>query len=265
MVALGRVETELSSRYVVNSVVFDAPWNWLAAGWRDIVATPGLSLGYGAVFAAISIALAYGLTFVGWQSVVIALAGGFLIVGPLFAVGLYEISRRRAEGQPVNLGTVLGIGVKSPLQLGYIGLVLLFVFSAWLRFAFLLFAVFFGDAALPPAERFIPELLFTPHGLGLLISGTAVGAALALLAYAVSAVSVPLLLTQRADFLTAIFVSIQAVAKNPAPMLLWAGLIAAIMACGLALAFLGLIVAFPLVGHATWHAYKELVHVAPEE
>ncbi|MBU1211295.1 MAG: DUF2189 domain-containing protein, partial [Alphaproteobacteria bacterium] len=93
----------------MNSVVFDAPWNWFAAGWRDLVATPGLSLGYGAVFAAVSIVLAYGLTFVGWESVVIALAGGFLIVGPLFAVGLYEISRRRAEGEPVSLGTILGM------------------------------------------------------------------------------------------------------------------------------------------------------------
>jgi len=264
MVASGRVEREPYSRYVVNSVVFDAPWNWFAAGWRDLVATPGLSLGYGAVFAAVSIALAYGLTFVGWESVVIALAGGFLIVGPVFAVGLYEISRRRAEGEPVSLGTILGMRMASPLQLGYVGFVLLFIFSAWLRFAFLLFAVFFGDAALPPAERFVPELLFTPHGLGLLVTGTAVGAALALLAFAVSVVSIPLLMTHRADFLTAIFVSIQAVVKNPAPMLLWAGLIAVIMACGLALAFVGLIVAFPLAGHATWHAYRELVHVVPD-
>ncbi len=264
MVSLSRVEADPSSRFVVNSVVFDAPWAWLAAGWRDIVAAPALSLGYGAVFAAISIALAYGLTLVGWQSVVIALAGGFLILGPLFAVGLYEISRRRSEGKTANFDSIFGLSVHSPLQLVYMGFVLLFIFSAWLRFAFLLFAIFFGDAALPPAERFISELLFTPHGLGLLIFGTLVGAGLALLAYAVSVVSVPLLLSERVDFLTAISISIQTVVKYPAPMLLWAGLIAAIMACGLALAFLGLIVAFPLVGHATWHAYRELIHVVPE-
>lgn len=264
MVASSRTQSDASSRFVVNSVTFDAPWGWLAAGWRDIAATPSLSLGYGAVFAIISVALAYGLTFVGWESVVMALAGGFLILGPLFAVGLYEISRRRSEGEKVGADAVLGLKVPSPLQLAYLGFVLLFIFSAWLRFAFLLFAIYFGETALPPPERFIPELLFTSHGLGLLVTGTLVGAGLALLAYAVSVVSVPLLLNERVDFLTAIFVSIQSVVKNPAPMLLWAGLVAAIMACGIALAFVGLIVAFPLVGHATWHAYKELVHVVPQ-
>ncbi|MBU2580733.1 MAG: DUF2189 domain-containing protein [Alphaproteobacteria bacterium] len=264
MVAIGRGEAETASNYVVNSVVFDEPWNWLAAGWRDLVATPGLSLGYGAVFAAVSIALVDGLTFVGLQSVVLALAGGFLILGPLFAVGLYEISRRRAAGEPVTISSVLRVKTQSPLQLVYMGFVLLFIFSAWLRFAFLLFAVFFGDAVLPPAERFVPELLFTSHGLGLLITGTMVGAGLALLAYAVSVVSIPMLMTERVDFITAIFLSIQTVVKNPVPMMLWAALIAGIMACGIALAFVGLVVAFPLVGHATWHAYRDLVHVSPE-
>lgn len=264
MVAISRDETAPTSKYVVNKVAFDEPWNWLAAGWRDVFATPGLSLGYGAVFTAISFALADGLTFVGWQSVVIALAGGFLILGPLFAIGLYEISRRRTEGEPVAASAVVWVKAKSPLQLVYMGFVLLFIFSAWLRFAFLLFAVFFGDATLPPAERFLPELLFTPHGLGLLVTGSMVGAGLALLAYSVSVVSIPLLMTQKSDFITATFVSIQSVVKNPAPMLLWAALIAGIMACAIALLFLGLILAFPLVGHATWHAYRDLVSVEPD-
>ena len=171
-----------------------------------------------------------------------------MILGPLFAVGLYEISRRRAEGEAVGAN----LSARSPGQLAFMGFILLFIFSAWLRIAFLLFAVFFGSEVLPPAERFIPELLFTPHGLGL-----------ALLAYTVSVVSVPLLMEHRVDVFTAISVSIRAVLKNPNPMLLWAILIAAIMACGIATGFLGLIVAFPLVGHSTWHAYRELVHSVP--
>lgn len=264
MVAVSRDETAPSSKYVVNKIAFDEPWNWLAAGWRDVFATPGLSLGYGAVFTAISLALADSLTYVGWQSVVIALAGGFLILGPLLAVGLYEISRRRTEGETISASAIIWVRAKSPLQLIYMGFVLLFIFSAWLRFAFLLFAVFFGDATLPPAEQFLPELLFTPHGLGLLVTGSLVGAGLAFLAYSVSVLSVPLLMTEQADFITAIFVSIQAVVKNPAPMLLWAALIAGIMVCGIAVLFLGLVLAFPLVGHATWHAYRDLVSVEPD-
>jgi uncharacterized membrane protein len=265
MGAASQVESLDSESFVINSVVFDAPWSWLAAGWRDISATPVLSLGYGLIFALISMGLAYGLTQFGWQSVVIALAGGFLILGPLFAVGLYEISRRRSEGEVVAADTLVHPSLRSPGQLAFMGFILLFIFSAWLRIAFLLFAVFFGSEILPPVERFIPELLFTPHGLGLLIVGTATGAALGFIAYTVSVVSIPLLMEHRVDVYTAISVSIRAVAKNLNPMLLWAVLIAAIMGCGIATGFLGLIVAFPLVGHATWHAYRELVHSVPQK
>ena len=76
MVATRQVEQDNTESFVINSVVFDAPWNWLAAGWRDLTATPVLSLSYGAIFALVSIGLAYGMTQIGWQSVVIAMAGG---------------------------------------------------------------------------------------------------------------------------------------------------------------------------------------------
>jgi uncharacterized membrane protein len=260
MVATTQDEGIPFDRFVIAEVDFDAPWNWLAAGWRDIVATPGLSLGYGAVFAVISILLAYGLTAVGWESLVLALIGGFMILGPLFAVGLYEISRRRMEGEPIDISAVIATGASAPRRLAFMGFVLLFMFSIWLRIAFLLFAAFYGSEALPSVERFLPELLFTPHGLGLLIVGTAVGGGLALLVYMISVVSVPMLISYPVDVFTAIAVSFQSVVKNPKPMLLWAVLIAAIMACGIATAFIGLIVAFPLVGHATWHAFRDIVH-----
>lgn len=259
MVAQDNVDRNVSEVFTVRTVDFDAPWEWLAAGWRDLTATPGLSLGYGFLFALISIGLAYGLTLIGWQTVVIAFAGGFLILGPIFAVGLYEISRLRLAGEEPTLDKLMHAKLRSPGQLAFMGFVLLFIFSAWLRIAFLLFAVFFGSEVLPPAERFVPELLFTPHGLSLLIVGTATGAALALVAYMVSVVSIPLLMGNRVDVFTAIGVSMQALFKNTSPLLLWAVLIVAIMACGIATAFIGLIVAFPLVGHATWHAYVDLI------
>lgn len=258
------IATRQTDTFVVNSVTFDAPWSWLAAGWRDLSETPHLSLTYGAIFTALSAVIAYGLTHVGWESLVIALAGGFLILGPLFAVGLYEISRLRLAGETPTLDSVVRVGLRSPGHLAFMGFVLLFIFSLWLRLAFLLFAIFFGGEPLPPVERFMPELLFTPHGLGLLFVGTAVGGVLALIAYAVSVVSIPLLMRHDVDVFTAMAVSVRAILKNPAPMLLWAGLVAFIMACGIATAFIGLIVGFPLVGHATWHAFRELVHTVPE-
>ena len=123
--------------------------------------------------------------------------------------------------------------------------------------------LFLGDKPLPPASEFIPTLLFTPHGLGLLVSGTAIGGALAFLVFSISAISVPLLMTRRLDAVTAIGASVAAVKLNPKAMTLWAALIAGFMALGIATLFVGLVIAFPLIGHATWHACRDLVRDRP--
>jgi uncharacterized membrane protein len=107
-------------------------------------------------------------------------------------------------------------------------------------------------------------LLFTSHGLALLVVGTIVGGMLAAFVFAISAVSVPLLMTHRIDAVTAIRTSLTAVFTNPKPMLLWAALIAGFMALGLATMFVGLAIVFPLVGHATWYAFCDLVSDEPE-
>lgn len=251
----------IAKKITIKHVPFDAPWDWLGEGWRDLWSHPVISLGYGAAFSAISIGLLWAMTQLGWQSLVLVLAGGFLLVGPLFAVGLYEISRRRQSGEPITLAGVVSAGARAPGQLAFIGFVLLFLFGAWLRIAFLLFAIFFGSSDLPSAKSFIPELLFTAHGLTMLCVGTAVGAVLALAAYVISAVSVPMLLVHRVDAFTAIATSAAVVYENMRPMMLWAVLIAGIMAAGIATAFIGLVVAFPLVGHVTWHAFRATVAV----
>jgi uncharacterized membrane protein len=122
--------------------------------------------------------------------------------------------------------------------------------------------LFMGTRGLPPPTEFVPTLLFTPHGLGLLIVGTLVGGTLAIIVFAISAISVPLMMTHRVDAVTAMAASVEAVVANPKPMALWAVLIAAAMSLGLATLSLGLIVVFPLIGHATWHAYRSLVKEA---
>jgi uncharacterized membrane protein len=119
--------------------------------------------------------------------------------------------------------------------------------------------LFLGSRPVPPASEFIPTLLFTPHGLGLLVTGTLVGGAIALGVFAISAISVPLLMTRRIDAVSAMAASVAAVQRNPKAMLLWAALIAGFMALGIASLFVGLVIAFPLVGHATWHAYRALM------
>lgn len=245
----------------VEQVAFDAPWNWLASGWRDMWAVPHISLAYGVLFALLSISLTLGLLVTGFQSLVLALAGGFLLIGPVAAVGLYETSRRLECGESVAFAEIVRAGFSAPGQLGFFGAILAFLYFVWLQLAFLLFMLFLGSSGLPPPSEFVPTLLFTLRGLGLLVTGTAVGSLLAVLVFAISVISVPLLMSRRADAVTAIAASLAAVVVNPKPMALWAALIAGFMALGIATLYVGLIVAFPLIGHATWHAYRDLVRV----
>ena len=248
----------------IAEVAFDAPWAWLAAGWRDMWSAPHISLLYGGVFTALSLALTLGLLAGGAASLILALAGGFLLVGPAAAVGLYEVSRRLEYGQSLRLAEVLSEGLKAPGQLGFFGVILAFVYFVWVQLALLLFMLFFGGQILPPASAFVAALLLTNHGLGLLVTGTVVGGLLAAIVFAISVVSVPLLMTQRVDAVTAIATSVTAVWRNPKPMALWAGLIAGFMALGLASLLVGLVIVFPLIGHATWHAFRDVVRVADQ-
>jgi uncharacterized membrane protein len=248
----------------VERVAFDAPWAWLAAGWRDLWSAPRISLAYGVTFAALSAALALGLMVADLASLTLALAGGFLLVGPIAAVGLYEVSRRLEAGESVGWRDVLRVWPETAGRLGFFGVILAFVYFVWVQMAFLLLMLFLGPKPLPPASEFVPTLLFTGAGLGLLVTGTIVGGVLAALAFAISVVSVPLLMTRRIDAVTAISSSLAAVALNPKPMALWAALIAGFIALGITTLFVGLVIAFPLIGHATWHAFRDVVRDGPE-
>ncbi len=242
----------------IARIDFEAPWRWLALGLRDLVAMPHIGLAYGAVFAAIAAGMFFGLATMGWQSMILALGGGFLLIGPVLAVGLYEASRRREFGQRAGLFSVIAAGFKRPRQLALLGLGLLIIFIVWMRLAFLLFMLFFGVQPFPPIVEFIPWLLFTWSGVTLLIVGSIAGAALAGIVYAMTVISAPMLLARQVGVATAVFASFNAVRVNPKPMTLWAVLIAAFMAIGIATLSLGLIVIFPLIGHATWHAYRDI-------
>jgi uncharacterized membrane protein len=243
----------------IRDLQFDAPWDWLAAGWRDLWRVWPISLAYGAVFAAVALALLIGLFMQGGQAIIFTLAAGFLLLGPILAVGLYEASRRLATEEAVTFGAVAFVRTGSPMQLAYLGVALMLLFLFWVKFAMLLFALFFGHAPFPPLTELPATLLLTSHGLGLLVVGTAIGAGLAVVAFALSAVSVPLLMHRRTDFFTAIATSIKALTQNPKAMLLWAGLIAGLTVLGMATCFVGLVIVFPLIGHATWHAYRAVV------
>jgi uncharacterized membrane protein len=243
----------------VRRLELDRPWAWLAAGWDDIRRAPAVSLTYGALFTAISFLITVGVFLAGLEYLLFPLAASFMLVGPLLAVGLYETSRRLETGAPVSLGRALFVATRSPMGLAFLGVALMALLLIWMRAATLLLALFLGPMVFPPLTEVIPTLLLTTQGVALLVVGTGCGAILAALVFAISVVSVPLLMERDVDVVSAVIVSLQAVARNPKPMLLWAWLIAILTAFGIATCYIGLIVTFPLVGHATWHAYRETV------
>jgi uncharacterized membrane protein len=247
------------STYIIRQVPFDAPYNWLAAGWRDMWRVPRLSLAYGAIFATVGLVLVVGLTQVGLLSLILVFAGGFILIGPMLASGLYETSRRLEQGEPVSLASTLRAGFYGKGQLAFMGLLLMLVYLAWIEIAFLLFMLFFGPQPMPPLDVFVSNLLLTPRGLGLLIVGTGVGMVLAAIVFAISAIAVPLLMTEPVDVVTAATMSVGACRKNPKAMALWAALIVGGMVLGFVTLFFGLVIAFPLFGHANWHAFRDLL------
>ncbi|WP_420349211.1 DUF2189 domain-containing protein [Pelagibius sp.] len=243
----------------IRRLELERPWSWLSAGWQDMWQAPGVSLAYGAIFTLVSFAITAGVLLADLAYLLFPLVAGFMLVGPMLAVGLYETSRRLETGAPISLGAALFVATRSPMRLAFLGVTLMIVLLVWIRLATLLFALFLGTTEVPPMAEIVPTLLFTPNGLSLLIVGSAAGALLATLVFAISVVSVPLLMERDIDFMTAVITSIQSVLRNPKPMLLWAWLVALLTAGGLVTLYLGLIITFPLVGHATWHAYRDTI------
>lgn len=243
----------------IRTIRTRAPLEWLAAGWRDLWAAPRIGLAYGVTFAILACAMAVGLQQFGKQSLILALGGGFLLIGPLVAVGLYETSRRLEAGEPVTLTAVLKAGNRAPFQLACFGMILALAYALWLQLAFMLFTLFMGSRELPTASEFVPQLLFTSHGFGLLVVGTTVGGVIAGLVFTVSAISVPLMMTRQIDVVSAMAASAEAVVLNLKPMALWAALVASIVMLGISTLCVGLVIAFPLIGHASWHAFRSLV------
>ncbi|MEQ9639288.1 MAG: DUF2189 domain-containing protein [Alphaproteobacteria bacterium] len=244
----------------VARIAIDDPWRWLSAGWTDLWHRPLLSLGYGIFVAVVGALIGFMLLAQDRLVLFMPVAAGFFLIAPLLAVGLYEKSRRLQAGETLQGHEVVFVGIRSALQLALAGIVLAAFMLIWMRIATLLFALFFGGVGAPPMSEWIGLLLFTSNGLIFLATGTIVGAGLALIAFAIAAVSLPMLLERDVDVVTAMLTSLTALTVNPRPMLLWAWLIVMLIGFGLVTLNIGLIVTFPLVGHASWHCYRALIH-----
>lgn len=239
----------------IRAVTFRAPFAWLALGWQDLRASPLVSMFYGIAFALMGWLI--HLVFQHMVELTSALTAGFLLLGPFLATGLYDISRRLQANQDVALLDTLtawraNLGAFSLYALG-----LTVILLVWARASLITFALFFSGG-MPTLKDFFGQVISTEH-LDFLVTYFAVGGLFAAIVFAVSVVSVPMMLDRGTDTVVAALTSVRALFTNPGPLLLWAALIVVIVAVGFATLFVGLVVAVPWIGHATWHAYKHLV------
>ena len=235
-----------------------AALDWLKAGWRDMLVQPGLSVAYGGTVFAITVLLLWMLVASGRDYILFPAIAGYMIVAPVLAIGLYEKSRALEAGEHPTLSTMLLVRPRAGAQVFFTGLLLCLLMLGWMRAAVLLYALFFGVRPFPGLDGIISILFTTPMGWAMLIVGTLVGGLFAAFAFAVSVFSVPMLLDRRTDALTAMGTSMAMVWNNLTPMVAWGAVVLALFAVSAVTGFLGFIVIFPLLGHATWHAYRAI-------
>ncbi len=232
----------------------------LADGWRDFTRAPLIGLFFGAIYAVGGILMLILLQVYHQPWWIIPIAVGFPLIGPFVAVGLYEVSRRLAAGQPIVWREVLAIVLEQrKRQVSWMAFVVLFIFWMWLYEVRLLLAIFLGFKSFSSIDAFVTVVTTTPEGIGFLAVGTLVGALLSFVLFCTTVVAIPLLLDRETDLITAIIASFRAVLRNPAPMLGWGLVVAALTILALLPAFLGLLVVLPVLGHATWHLYARVV------
>lgn len=229
----------------------------LVLGWRDFRAAPQFGLFFSAVYVLGGFLMV--LLSAGHVTWVLATSLGFPLAAPFAAVGLYEVSRRLEQGRALDWYRVLGVvWDERKRQVPWMGAIIVFYFLFWTFFAHMLFALIMGVSEMRSTSL---EAFLTPEGLTLIAVELAVGAVAAFVLFALTVVSLPLVLDKEVDFMTAMLLSFETVTRNLAVMLAWAAVIAVISLAGLLPAFLGLMVALPLLGHATWHMYRRaLIH-----
>ena len=232
-----------------------APFLWLSHGLDDFKACPTASMFYGCCFAAMGFLL--NSVFSRHTQYLSALVSGFLLLGPFLALGLYELSRRRAKGMPCALLPTLAAWRSNAGNIGVYSLILIVIFLVWARASLVAFALFY-TSEMPTVEGFLRQVLSLQNAEFLAVY-SGVGLLFATLVLALSVVSIPLMLDRNQDSVTSMLASFQALVRNVPAMLVWALLIVLLTAAGFATLYAGLIFAIPILGHATWYAYRDLV------
>jgi uncharacterized membrane protein len=234
----------------------------LAQGMRDFQAAPRFGLVFGALYAAGGLVIVLSVTALGMTYLAYPLAAGFALIGPFVAGGLYEVSRRREQGQPLAF-SALWTAVRSRSEVGWMAFVTVFIFIVWMYQVRFLMALFLGlNASFSSLSEFMTVVLTTQEGLMFLAVGNVIGALLSITLFSLTVISFPLVLDRDVDIVTAMITSIRTVVASPLVMLGWAAVIGVLLVLSVLPFFLGLVVTLPVLGHATWHLYRRAI--APE-
>jgi uncharacterized membrane protein len=250
----------------IRPLTLTQPLTWLAAGWRDLKRAPGIGLLHGLVAALFGAALLTLADHSFWF-----LAGtfsGFLMVAPILATGLYAMSRALELGQPANLALLMKTWLN--LQHGQIqpwsqaqwalvafGVLLAAVSTLWV-IASAALLLYLAPYPITNMQDFLESVVLTRQGF-LLETWLAMGGILAAPIFACTVITVPMLLDRQVSLRTAMVTSFRVVASHPLPMAIWGALLLTLTLLGFLSALIGLMLVMPLLGHASWHAYRDVL------
>jgi uncharacterized membrane protein len=239
----------------VREVGLASPFVWLARGHADMRATGYAGSFYGALFALMGLGITT-IYEVKWQ-LTMGLVAGFFLVGPFVCCGIYWLSRQVAAGERPSLVASLTCWRRNPAGIGFFAAIITFAMIVWARVSVVIFALF--SARDFPTLQGVLKQIFAATNLPFVGVWFGVGFVFASLVFAVSVVSVPMMLDRNSDTMMSIFASVKVLWTNPGPLYLWAALIVLIIGASLVLGMIPLVVTAPLIGHATWHAYRDLI------
>jgi uncharacterized membrane protein len=242
----------------VNKVGLAAPIEWLSKGYADMRAAGRYSFRYGLAIVLISGLLSWAVLATGNHFLLPFLIAGFFLVAPVVGLGLYQMSAHLERGEPLKACNALQALKQNQGQISMVIGGFMIIMQLWIAANFVLFSLLYQGIS-PPLDGFFAKLFLSEEGRIFSMASMAVGFGFAWCAFAISVVTIPMLIDRKVDGFTAIRHSVKSVLSNMPAMMLWAFLIVLIVGLGLLTFYIGLLFALPLIGHATWHAYRDLV------